>query len=121
MDERRRPEGRRDRRTDGDDGDDETRRDGRTNDDDRTDDNDRTDDGTDERTEGDDGDDDETDTTGWARRSGRTIYIVPKFRIQHWDQYSNVKQIDHKTTFLYTHIHFPPASHHKQDGCRRER
>ena len=61
--------------------------DGQRTDDD--DDDDGTDDGTDGRTKDDDGDNG-TDTTGRTRRAGRTIYIVPKFQTQHWEQFSSV-------------------------------
>ena len=45
---------------------------------------------TDGRAEDDDGDgDDGMGTTG--RTDGRTIYIVPKSQIRHWDQYASVK------------------------------
>ena len=54
----------------------------------RTDNDDWTDDWTDGRIEYDD-DDNRTDTTG--RTDGRTMYIVPKFQIRHWDQYFSVK------------------------------
>ena len=56
----------------------------------RTDDDDGTDNGTDRRTEDDDGDDG-TDTTDTTDTTGPTIYIVPKFKIRHWDQNSHVK------------------------------
>ena len=91
-------DGRKDGRRDGTDGTDGQRTDDDDGTDDGTDDDGRRRRRTDGRTEDDDGDGtdgrDGRTTTGRTGRNGQTryvyIYIVPKFQIRHWDQYSNV-------------------------------
>ena len=97
-DGRRRRDGRLDVRTEDDDGDDKTRWDGRTEDDDG---------------------DESKDTTGRTRRDGRTIPIVLKSRIRHWDQDFNVKVSRPREDVSGHAPTFPTGRRHTRVVCHR--